>query len=588
MAAWRGSFTKRTRHSPPTKSTRASVSDMRHGPAVAPNPDTTALSQNEASPLAPGSPKAASSSIRPAGRRRSSAGRSAWSAGRALPASGARSGIGTRRADHRRDPGTPVDQRMTKGLRSVSAPPGNRDQSTSPVTVQPPGSGSASATKRRSSRLNPGSPAFPGASKVKSRVADSMCPPATLPESRNFASLEIRRRVARTVGPGSSIPARKRTPSIGTRSPWSRTSIRHRSVIGSRTVPSNGRAGTSGPTRSSPRNPRPSSVRSSTAVSPADRVRERPRYSSAPECTTSRSRPRPRRILGTTSRRARGGGPSGSAAGRRTATSTAPVASTVDILGRPVREKSIDARNCSTEPPFGKRTPSPLACERSPASEMLTRSVVVRPTRTRRASITIRPSTSRRSRASMATGRPVAAVPTYSAAERRSPGSRASQTSAAQRATRHPPMASSRFRRQPRIEGEAGSAVVEAAVPEPIPAPSGPCSASPAASGCLSPLTSALPRKSHQLSTADADLLAVTMRTPSSRFDSAQALVSATPSASFGPCALPQRHLRALATKAGEISGVPRIPVQRIIAPAWPVFPVAVRGASRVRLRLPA
>ena len=170
-----------------------------------------------------------------------------------------------------------------------------------------------------------------------------MRPRATRPESRNSASLEIRRRVARTVGPGSSTPARNRTPSIGTRSPWSRTSIRHSSAIGSRTVPSNGRAGTSGPTRSSPRNARPSSVRSSTAVSPADCVSERPRYSSAPECTTSRSRPRRRRILGTTRRRARGGGPSGSAAGRRAATSTAPVASTVDILGRPV-EGEVDRR----------------------------------------------------------------------------------------------------------------------------------------------------------------------------------------------------------------------------------------------------
>ena len=222
MTAWRRSFTKRTRHSPPTNSTRAPVSDMRQGPVVAPNSDTTALSQNEASPLAPGSPKAASSSIHPAGRRRSSAGRSAWSAGRALPASGARSGTGTRRADHRSDPGTPVDQRMTKGLRSTSAPPGNRDQSTSPLTVQPAGFGIACATKRTSSRLNPGSSALPGASKVKSRVAVSMRPRATRPERRNRASLESRRRVARTVGPGSSTPARNRTPSIGTRSPWSR------------------------------------------------------------------------------------------------------------------------------------------------------------------------------------------------------------------------------------------------------------------------------------------------------------------------------------------------------------------------------
>ena len=51
---------------------------------------------------------------------------------------------------------------------------------------------------------------------------------------------------------------------------------------------------------------------------------------------------------------------------------------------------------------------------------------------------------------------------------------------------------------------------------------------------------------------ADADLLAVPRRTPSSRFD----VVSTTLSASFGPCALSQRHLRALATKVGEISGL--------------------------------
>ena len=56
-----------------------------------------------------------------------------------------------------------------------------------------------------------------------------------------------------------------------------------------------------------------------------------------------------------------------------------------------------------------------------------------------------------------------------------------------------------------------------------------------------------LARKSHQLSAADANLLAVARRTPSSRFD----VGAATPSASLGPCALPPRHLDALATKAG-------------------------------------
>ena len=62
-------------------------------------------------------------------------------------------------------------------------------------------------------------------------------------------------------------------------------------------------------------------------------------------------------------------------------------------------------------------------------------------------------------------------------------------------------------------------------------------------------------RISHQLPAADANLLAVTRRTPSSRFT----VVSTTPSAartrSLGPCALSQRHLDALATKVGEICG---------------------------------
>ena len=62
------------------------------------------------------------------------------------------------------------------------------------------------------------------------------------------------------------------------------------------------------------------------------------------------------------------------------------------------------------ELPFGNRTPSPFACDRMPASEMLTRSVVVCPTRTFLASTTVRPSTSRKSRAPMTTARPVAAL----------------------------------------------------------------------------------------------------------------------------------------------------------------------------------
>ena len=63
---------------------------------------------------------------------------------------------------------------------------------------------------------------------------------------------------------------------------------------------------------------------------------------------------------------------------------------------------------------------------------------------------------------------------------------------------------------------------------------------------------SCLARKFHQLPAADADPCAVTGRTPSRRFD----VVSATPSASLGPCGQPQRRLDALATKAGEICGL--------------------------------
>ena len=47
--------------------------------------------------------------------------------------------------------------------------------------------------------------------------------------------------------------------------------------------------------------------------------------------------------------------------------------------------------------------------------------------------------------------------------------------------------------------------------------------------------------ESHQLPAADADPCAVTGRTPASRFD----VVSATPSASFGPCGQSQRRLGA-------------------------------------------
>ena len=51
---------------------------------------------------------------------------------------------------------------------------------------------------------------------------------------------------------------------------------------------------------------------------------------------------------------------------------------------------------------------------------------------------------------------------------------------------------------------------------------------------------------------AAADALAVAGRTPSSRFD----IVSAMPSASFGPCAPPPRRLDALATNVGGICGI--------------------------------
>jgi hypothetical protein len=61
-----------------------------------------------------------------------------------------------------------------------------------------------------------------------------------------------------------------------------------------------------------------------------------------------------------------------------------------------------------------------------------------------------------------------------------------------------------------------------------------------------------LARISHHPSAADADSLAVAVRTPSGRFD----VVSATPAPSAGPCALPQWRLDALATKCGEKCGL--------------------------------
>ena len=66
---------------------------------------------------------------------------------------------------------------------------------------------------------------------------------------------------------------------------------------------------------------------------------------------------------------------------------------------------------------------------------------------------------------------------------------------------------------------------------------------------------SPLARIRHQFPAADADPLAVTGRTPSSRFN----VVSTTPSASFGPFALSLRRLDALATKIGDGCGLAEI-----------------------------
>ena len=56
----------------------------------------------------------------------------------------------------------------------------------------------------------------------------------------------------------------------------------------------------------------------------------------------------------------------------------------------------------------------------------------------------------------------------------------------------------------------------------------------------------------HPCSRADADMLAVTVRTPYGRFD----VVSTTPASTSGPCTPSQRHLDALVTKAGEKCGL--------------------------------
>ena len=62
---------------------------------------------------------------------------------------------------------------------------------------------------------------------------------------------------------------------------------------------------------------------------------------------------------------------------------------------------------------------------------------------------------------------------------------------------------------------------------------------------------STLARKNHRFPAAAANLLVVTGRTPSRRFD----VVSATPSAPFSPFGPSQRHLDGLATKIGDFSG---------------------------------
>ena len=66
----------------------------------------------------------------------------------------------------------------------------------------------------------------------------------------------------------------------------------------------------------------------------------------------------------------------------------------------------------------------------------------------------------------------------------------------------------------------------------------------------------------------------MTRRTPSSRFT----VVSTTPSASFGPCALSPRHLHALATKVGEICGPARAPGREVRDPGKPRDPAEARA----------
>jgi Ca-activated chloride channel homolog len=92
----------------------------------------------------------------------------------------------------------------------------------------------------------------------------------------------------------------------------------------------------------------------------------------------------------------------------------------------------------------------------------------------------------------------------------------------------------------------------------------------------------ALTRNSHPSSTADADLLTVTERTPSRRLD----VVSTTPSPSSSPCALLQRHLDTLATNRDEKCGfnTDEVPDAARITP--PVMQPGNKRKNKVTLKI--
>jgi len=92
----------------------------------------------------------------------------------------------------------------------------------------------------------------------------------------------------------------------------------------------------------------------------------------------------------------------------------------------------------------------------------------------------------------------------------------------------------------------------------------------------------ALTRISNPSSTADADLLTVTERTPSRRLD----VVSTTPSPSSSPCALLQRHLDTLATNRGEKCGfnTDEVPDAARITP--PVMQPNSRRKNKVTIKI--